>query len=58
MKHTEYFMNANVNIRFGPGENIIEKIGYGIANLLEDATDAVNRATGKIMDKTLQTLDS
>ncbi|MDR2661437.1 MAG: hypothetical protein LBC31_00405 [Treponema sp.] len=53
LKYADYASNANVNIRYGPGENIIEKAGYGIANLIDDAADVINGWTGKLMDKTL-----
>ncbi|MDR1143256.1 MAG: hypothetical protein LBK77_03430 [Spirochaetaceae bacterium] len=52
LKYSEYSSNANVNIRYGPGENIIERAGYGIANLIDDAADVINGWTGKLMDKT------
>ena len=48
----EYRNAFNVNIRFGPADNIIEKIGYSIANLIEDASDTVEGWTEKIMEKT------
>jgi hypothetical protein len=54
LRHSDYFSNINVKVRYGPGEHIIEKIGYGIANLIEDATDVVNEWNLKIMDRTLR----
>jgi hypothetical protein len=51
LRHSDYWMNGDVNIRFGPGENIIETIGYGIANLIEDAADVVSGWTDKWIDK-------
>jgi hypothetical protein len=50
--HTDYLEKANVNIRYGPGENIIETIGYGIANFIENAADALEGVTEKMIDKT------
>jgi hypothetical protein len=52
--HADYLEKANVNIRYGPGENIIETIGYGIANFIENAADALEGVTEKIIDKTFQ----
>jgi hypothetical protein len=47
----EYKNAFNVNTRYGPPDNIIEKIGYGIANLIDDAADSVNALSGKILDR-------
>jgi hypothetical protein len=51
-KGAEYNNALNVNIRYGPGEHWIEKVGYGIANLMEDAADTIDGWTDKVMDKT------
>ncbi|MDR1307234.1 MAG: hypothetical protein LBK74_06650 [Treponema sp.] len=48
LEYTDYSSNANVNIRYGPGENIIEKAGYDIANLIDGAADVINGWTGKV----------
>jgi hypothetical protein len=58
LKHADYMANANVNTRFGPGEHIIEKIGYGIANIIEDAADAVDGWSDKLMDRTVSKLEN
>jgi hypothetical protein len=58
LEYDDYCENANVNVRFGPGETLIEKIGYGIANVIEDAADVVDGWTDKIMDKTFQEYDT
>jgi hypothetical protein len=53
-KSGDYLRRSNVKLRFGPGENIIERAGYGIANLIEDAADVVNGWTDKIWEKTFR----
>jgi hypothetical protein len=47
----EYENAFNVNIRYGPLDNIIEKIGYGFANLIDDAADSINALSDKILDR-------
>jgi hypothetical protein len=44
-EYREYAAACNIKIRFGQGETVIEKIGYGIANVIEDATDKINEWT-------------
>jgi hypothetical protein len=48
----EYRNALNVNVRYGPGENLVEKIGYGVANLIEDAADTVDGWADRIKEKT------
>jgi hypothetical protein len=44
--------NVPVNMRYGPGESFIEKAGYGLANIIENAVDVVEGWTQKIIDRT------
>jgi hypothetical protein len=50
LKHADYLWNANVNIRYGPGESILENILYGIGNAIMDATDVVDGWNDKIFE--------
>ena len=47
----EYRNAFNVNLRIGPGESLIEKIGYGIANFIEDIADTIDGWTDRIIEK-------
>ena len=47
----EYKNAFDVNERYGPGENLIEKIGFGIANFMEDIADAIDGWSDKITEK-------
>jgi hypothetical protein len=50
MKYPDYVWSANVNIRYGPGESILEHILYGIGNAIMDATDVVDGWNDKIFE--------
>jgi hypothetical protein len=36
------YVNPPVKVRFPHGDNFIEKIGFGVANLIDGAADKIN----------------
>jgi hypothetical protein len=52
----EYRNALDYKIKYGPGEHWIEKVGYGIANMIDDAADKVNGGTVWFLDKTIESL--